>query len=75
MFANKYELVRSKSIAVRERAHTISLKNNSVSHPKRSHRRVSLYKQADFHTDNATLQCLPISMFSADDVNNFWAEC
>ena len=52
----------------------ISLANNSVPHPKRSRRKVWLYKQADFDTANATLQCLPTSMYSADDVNNFWAE-
>ena len=37
----------------------ISLTASRVPHPRRSRRKVWLYKQADFDTANSTLQCLP----------------
>ena len=46
----------------------------TASRVRRSCRKVWLYKQADFDTANSTLQCLPTTLFSMEDVNDFWAE-
>ena len=52
----------------------ISITNRQAPHPRRNRRKVWLYKQADFDTANTTLQCLPSSIYSKDDVNTFWTE-
>ena len=52
----------------------ISITNHHAPHSRRSSSKVWLYKQADFDTANTTLQCLPTSIYSKDDVNTFWAE-
>ena len=51
-----------------------SVTNSHVPLPKRNCRKVWLYKEADFGSAEETLQCLPTSIFSTDNVNNFWVE-
>ena len=52
----------------------ISLTNRQTSRQPSKRRKVWLYKQADFETANNTLQCLPTSIYSQNDVNTFWVE-
>ena len=52
----------------------VTLKNCRPSSRKSKHRKVWLYKQADFDTANTMLQCLPTALYSMDDVNSFWRE-
>ena len=52
----------------------LTLANHHIPTHKNRHRKIWLYKNADFDTANSTLTCLPTAIFSDNDVNKFWTE-
>ena len=52
----------------------VTLSNCQISYQRTKHRKVWLFNKADFERANETLQCLPTSTFTHDNVNSFWTE-